>query len=282
MSKRTKATAYSNEDEDLETITNALHTKTPAGQQLSKAFFDRFGKEIQDARRVGGAGNKKCHYDFEIQVDGVWYTVEHKGSWKYEPIDRSQPPWVQGVQFYNGIADRYSLGRRYAQEWYTKYIASGHLSRKYQIKASIPSYEVWLKRDAMMCGDPKTPFGIELRSRFRGDGKTGGCYDERDEMRKTFAISDEEIEVIKKEVLTLAQGVLAQKKFWLQIQGNLKEKFYCDWHPELKLTTITKVEKDERCSDLQLRFHCDMGFQIKAMLRWGKGQGLSNIRIDLR
>jgi hypothetical protein len=29
-------------------------------------------------------------------------------------------------------------------------------------------------------------------------------------------------------------------------------------------------------------FSTDMGFPIRAMLRWGKGQGLSNIRIDLR
>ncbi len=282
MSNRTKNLAYSSEEKDLEFITNAIHNKTSAGVYLMKVYKERFGKDIQDARRIEGAGSKKAHYDFEIQVDNVWYTVEHKGSWKYEPIDKTQPPWIQGVQFYNGIADRYTLGRRYAKEWYDKYIASGHLSKKYDIKAPIPAYEVWLKKDAMMCGDPKTPFGIELRSRFRGDGKSGGCFDERNEMRKNFTVSDEDLEVIKEEVLALAQKVLSQKKFWLQIQGNLEDKFYCDWHPELVLTTISKVEKEEKCSDLLLKFTCDMGFQIKAMLRWGKGQGLSNIRIDLR
>lgn len=282
-SSRTKANARTNESTDLKFITDALHNNTDAGRQLKTAFFEKFGKEIQDARQIEKAGNNNSHYDLQILVENIWCNVEHKGSADYKPIDTKLPPWSQGVQFYNGICDKYTLGRRYAREWYDKYIISGHLSQKYNLKANIPTFEEWFNGDAKVCGDPKTPFGIELRSQFRGDEtKSGGCFDERDELRRTFIISDDDIKIINDEVLRLAQSVLSEKKYWLQIQGNLQEKFYCAWHPELKLTTITKVEKDMTCSDLQFKFCSDMGFEIKARLRWGKGQGLSNIRIDLR
>jgi hypothetical protein len=280
--KRTKAKARVNESNDIKFINDAIHNNTVAGQKLKEAFKVKFGKEIQDSRQIEKAGQNSKHYDFEILVDGSWYTVEHKGSKDSKPIDPSKPPWEQGVQFYNGIVDRYTLGKRYAKEWYDRFLASGHLTKKYNIAAPIPSFEEWMSKDAMACGDPKTAFGLELRSRFRGDGKTGGCFEERDLMKSEFRIDESDLEVIKGEVLHLAQSVLSQKSYWLQIQGDLEKGFYCAWHPELKLTHISKVEKISDKSDLLLKFECDMGFHIHAMLRWGKGQGLSNLRIDLR
>jgi hypothetical protein len=280
--KRTKANARINESDDIKFINDAIHKNTPAGQKLKEAFKRKFGKELQDSRQINQAGQNSKHYDFEILVDGSWHTVEHKGSKDYKPIDSSKPPWEQGVQFYNGIFDRYTLGKRYAREWYDRFIASGYLTQKYVITSPIPSFEEWVNKDAKACGDPKTAFGLELRSRFRGDGKSGGCFEERDIMMKEFAILDGDLEIVKDEVLHLAQSVLSQKKYWLQIQGDLENGFYCAWHPELKLTHINKVEKIKEKSDLLLKFECDMGFNIHAMLRWGKGQGLSNLRIDLR
>ena len=280
--KRTRNVARINETKDLNSILNAIRTNTEAGKKLKDSFQARFGKEIQDCRRIAQAGKNSCHYDFEILVGDTWYTVEHKGSKDYKPIDPKRPPWENGVQFYNGIFDRYTLGKRYAKEWYDRYIASGYLTKKYNITAAIPSFEEWMTKDAKACGNPKTQFGLELRSRFRGDGKKGGCFDERDEMKQNFQINDEELEVIKGEVLALAQNVLSQKNYWLQIQGEIEKDFYCAWHPECKLTNISKVEIDNSKSDLVMKFSSDIGFTINAMIRWGKGQGLSNLRCDLR
>ncbi len=281
--KRAKAKAKANESKDLKLIIESIQTNTSAGQKLKKIFFDRFGKNIQEVRQSKGSGNNNCHIDFEILVDGVWYGVEHKGSTKCAPIDPKLPPWSQGVQFYNGIAKSYTLGNKYAQAWYTRYIASGHIGSKYNVKSQIPTFEEWYEKDVCVIGDPKTAFGSELRSKFRNEETDeGGCYDERAEMTRIFEVSEEDCETIKKEALAIAQLVLSQKNYWLQIQGDLNGEFHCAWFPELKLSQITKVTKDTKCSDVQFHFETDMGFNFRARLRWGKGQGFSNLRIDLR
>jgi hypothetical protein len=282
---RTKAEAKKNEEADVKTIVEAINNPhSIQGEALRAAFKTECGLDITAARQPQGAGSRKKHYDFEVQVDGVWYKVEHKGSLAYKSIDSTLPPWSGGVQFYNGTGKSYTLGHLYARQWYDRYIASGILARKYGIASTAPDYETWFAKDAMRQGDPTTPFGLELRSKFRGEDapdKKDGCFAERDEMVKDFVVSEADIETLKAEVLTTAQAVLKEKDYWLQINGDINGKFYCKWSKTLTITTITDVKRMPS-SDVQLEFSTDMGFPIIARLRWGKGQGLSNIRIDLK
>lgn len=218
--------------------------------------------------------------DFKINIsEEGWRNVEHKGGNVFKDIDPTQPPWFQGVQFYNGPGNQYSLGLRYANDWYERFIASGYISKKYNIKQSMPEREDWLKKDAFKQGDPGTPFGKELRCVFR-PGKSG-CFDERDIMKKEFRINETDLDTVKAEVLGLAQKVLSEKHYWLQIQGDLNGDFNFAWHKKIQVTKITDVSIDSEKSDVVILFKTDT-LPITAMLRWGKGQGLSNIRIDLR
>lgn len=285
MAPRTKSDAKKNEEADLNAIVAALNSpQTAQGAQLRAAFKSKFGLDVDAARQPQGAGGRSKHYDFEIQVAGEWHKVEHKGSTTYKGFDDALPPWTGGVQFYNGTGKTYTLGRLYARQWYDRYIASGIIAAKYGVTSPAPDYETWFAKDAMRQGDATTPFGKELRSKFRGEGAPhlgGGCFDERDEMAATLALSDADMETVKAEVLAIAQSVLSEKDYWLQINGDINGKFCCKWSPPLKITTITGVKRLQ-CSDVLLEFSTDMGFPIRAMLRWGKGQGLSNIRIDLK
>jgi hypothetical protein len=285
MAARTKSAAKKNEEADVKAIVTALNSpQTAQGAQLRAAFKSKFGLDVDAARQPQGAGGRSKHYDFEIQVAGEWRKVEHKGSATYKGFDADLPPWTGGVQFYNGTGKTYALGRLYARQWYDRYIASGILKTKYGLTSPVSDYETWFAKDAMRQGDPTTPFGKELRSKFRGEGAPhlgGGCFAERDEMARDLALSDTDMETVKAEVLTIAQSVLSEKDYWLQINGDINGKFCCKWSPPLKITAITGVKRVP-CSDVLLEFSTDMGFPIRAMLRWGKGQGLSNIRIDLR
>lgn len=287
MPTRTRDAAKANEDADVKAIVAAIQAKSPAGEKLTDIFARRFGRRILAARQLKKVGGRSTHFDLEIEVEGEgWRKVEHKGSATYKPIDPASPPWTQGVQFYNGTGSKYTLAIRYATEWHAKYIASGHLSKKLDLKSEIPSLEEWLKKDAFVQGNPKTSWGKELRSKFRPeDGsrmKRAGCFDERDEMKKEFKVAEKDLATITDEVLALARDVLAEKHYWLQIQGDVEGDFFCEWHPQIQVSKITGCEIIDECSDVLIRFQTDMGFPVNAMLRWGKGQGLSNIRIDLR
>jgi hypothetical protein len=277
---RTRDTAKQNEDADVKLIVAAIHNRTPQGIRLIEGFRKTHGKDLLDADQPAKAGGRTTHYDFMINVAGEgWRQVEHKGGRVFKPIDPNQPPWAQGVQFYNGTGNKYALSRRYAEEWYTRYVASGHLSQKYNLTAAIPDLQTWLAKDAFKQGNPSTPFGLELRNRFR-PGK-GGCFDERDEMKLSFSIAAADLETIQAEVLSLAQQVLAEKHYWLQIQGDLGGEFNFAWAPAVQVSKITGLKVDTTKSDVVILFETDT-LPIRAMLRWGKGQGLSNIRIDLR
>ena len=73
----------------------------------------------------------------------------------------------------------------------------------------------------------------------------------------------------------------AEKHYWLQIQGDLSGEFNFAWAPAVQVSKITGLKVDTTKSDVVILFETD-ALPITAMLRWGKGQGLSNIRIDLR
>ena len=282
--ERTKAKAKKNEESDIKEIVTAINDPlSAAGIQLRSAFKEVFGVEVEGARQKN-SGGRGTHFDFEVLVSGSWKKVEHKGSKAYKAINVDEPPWTGGVEFFNGTGKLFTLGCLYARQWYDKYIASGALANKYGLTSEIPDYDTWFAKDAMRQGDPTTPFGLELRSKFRGEGAIhlgGGCFDERNEMTCNFIIDDANFEIIKNEVLEKAKEVLVQKDYWLQIHGDINSKFFCKWSPPLTLTSITQVKRIP-CSDLLLEFTTDMGFPIRSILRWGKGQGLSNIRIDLR
>jgi hypothetical protein len=279
---RNKSNAKKNEDADVKEIVDAINNpESVRGAKLLSAFKEETGLNIESARQGKGDGGRSKHYDFEIQVSGIWYKVEHKGSLTYKDFKYTSPPWIGGVQFYNGTAKNFTLGRIYARQWYDRYIASGNISEKYGITSSIPDYETWFAKDAMRQGDPTTPFGLELRSKFRGEDKKGGCFDERNEMTSKMVFSDTDMETFKTEVLSIAQSALKEKDYWLQINGDINNEFYCKWSPQLIITTITDA-RPITCSDVHFEFDTDMGFPINTKLRWGKGQGLSNLRIDLK
>ncbi len=102
-------------------------------------------------------------------------------------------------------------------------------------------------------------------------------------MRQSFTLTPDELETTKKEVLDLTQKVLAEKDYWLQIHGSLQEnQFHCAWSAALTVCEITSVEILSTYSDVMLQFTTDTALPLKAILRWGKGQGLSNLRMDLK
>ena len=286
---RTKANAGENEREDVSLIITCINEKNWCGKQICDSFESEFpGAKIISARDHNN-GNRKCHYDFEVEVEftdpetsektRTWKNIEHKGSKKYTEIKPEDKPWSAGVQFHNGGCEKYKLAKKYAQLWYDTYIKSGLFKEKYSITAPIPTYEEFFKKDCKVQGDPKTPFGIELKSKVRTAGSNLIAY--RDEIVKKLEITKKDLEDLEKDVLPIANHVLEKKDYWLTIHGSLSGDFHVKWYPKFLITKVLKVVP-EKATDILYRFVCEDGLEFKAMLRWGKGAGFSNIRVDLR
>lgn len=292
LAGRNKRNAKENEEKDILDIVNAINTRNTAGIKLIKNLFDKTGMVIESARSVGHDGKKiggrNTHYDFEVEIikEGIhaWYRVEHKGSQLLAPIDTELPPWSSGVQFYNGSASKFVIGFKYATAWYVSFIESGIISQKYGIVSEIPSCDEWVKRDAMQQGDPNTPFGIELKQKFRELNPGKSLTEERNTfVDSLFTVTDDDLEILKKEAFLEATRVLKEKDLWLQIHGNINEDFHCEWNLPLEICEIKSarvVKKGSR--DVNFEFECNDNFKFGGILRWGKGMGFSNLRIDLK
>lgn len=286
---RTKALAKSNEEQDIARLIDILNG--PSGE-LHRLYNKAFpGQEIVGARASDPADKKKAggrsaHYDFQILVrtleEEKWIRVEHKGSQGCKPINEEQPPWTGGVQFFNGGMEKYRLCHRYAEEWYARYIGSGFLSQEYEIKEAIPSCEEWIKRDARVQGDPKTAWGVALKRAVRRRGQES-LRDLRDAFVPNFVagLSTEDHDAFLEDVTPILRASLGQKEVWLQIAGNIEQTYHARWSPALVLGDVIDVQiLGEK--DVTGCISSDCAHPIRFILRWGKGAGFSNLRLDLK
>ncbi len=279
---RTRATAGEQEKRDIAAVIAAISGRTEKGLRLIDAFrVATGGLEILGARARTG-GNRNTHYDFEIFVDGVWRKVEHKGSAACVPVNPADSPWAAGVQFHNGGCEKYAIARAYTRVWYDLFVGSGRLKAEWGLGSAIPSYEEWYAKDAKAQGDPRTAFGLELKAAVRAArGDRGSLLELREEANAAFAPTEEELRAFGEEALVELRGALAQKEFWLTIHGDPASSFYCHWWPQFTLGLLESVTL-RREKDLFFDIVCAGGLRFSGLLRWGKGAGFSNVRMDAR
>jgi hypothetical protein len=257
-----------------------IKNNTPSGIKIKNAFTDNLSQlTIFDSTIISGA-NRTTHHDLQIVFNDILKTVEFKGSKHFKPIGTTKAPWVNGVQFYNGTGNKFKMGQLYAQCFYEKFIDK--IINDLNIKTPKPSYEEWAK-DAFRQGKPKTPFVIELREK-------GYCSDYlsniRKEFNKSFNPSIFQLTDLMIEVQTIANEVLNCKDFWLQIHGDIDDpqKFYVKWTNKITMPEIISVEqiKTKDNCDINFKFICNDNSEFYAKMRWGYGQCITNIRIDIK
>ena len=253
-------------------------TDGPIKQKIHAPFHALTGETVASVAKAAGRGH---HYDLVITTEsGKTYKVEHKGSCRHTPIAVDQAPWKTGVQFFNGPANKFTIGTIFARKWHAGLIESGALSREYGVETPVPAYAEWSK-DAFCQGKPKTAFVNELREKTDKGTKIA-----KSEMRGTFlrefAISAEERQQMVAEVERQANSVLAEKELWLQIHGDIDGEFNIHWSPRVEPIRLTDVIVKTGGVNMEFDFVCDGAPVIHSILRWGYGQGITNLRMDLK
>ena len=285
--RRIRGNAGANEILDIAAIVHSLSTPNAVGVRLANGFAERFGKTIQGVRaRLGG--NRSTHHDLEICVRDtqgveVWENVEVKGSQPFVPIRPDDSPWLAGVQFHNGGCEKYSIAKKYAKLYYDIHVGSGSLKRDFSVGAEIPSFEEWFQNDCRVQSDPKTAFGKELKRNVRAvRGPKTSLLETRAPVLDALEITEDDRRLLAQEVLPIANQALAEKQYWLTIHGNVHTgEFHFMWFPAFLLSEIQEVHVEKKL-DVLLTFVCANDFRFHGILRWGKGAGFSNLRLDLK
>lgn len=284
---RTKADAAKNEDKDIQDIVTHINSNTTIGTSFKTDFAKQFGQEILEAKLRGKS--RSNHFDFYIRVrsvgssdTGEWKQVEHKGSQQFRTPSEHELPWHTGVQFYNGGCEHYTFAKMYARLWYDMYVSSGFLSTQYALTSPIPSFDTWFEKDCKQQQDPKTEYGLEFKQEYRKKhGNKSSALSLREKVNLAFVPSQEDTALFQTNVQTLVDKTFADKHYWLTIHGKLDGKFNFKWYSQYASPQIIRIDIIKK-KDIDFVFHCSTDFNFSGKLRWGKGAGFSNLRIDLK
>ena len=269
------------EDKQIDYIIECINVKNNVGMRLIAGFYRNFARTIITARKAGG---RRHHHDIEVMLndDKHWYKIEHKGCSKLSTINDDDEPWMDSCQFYNGDPKPFTLCGEYTRQWWNKYIRNGYLSNKYNIIATIPKYNEWLK-DAYRQGPPKTPYVIELKQKVEQATGSKSLFVERKEFNKDFIVTDANIKTLIKQIQPIYEKIMKDKEYWLKINGDIRKNFNCKWYlnPDIipKIVSMTRIENK---LDPMFECTCDNGKKFIAHLRWGYNQGMTNLRLDLK
>jgi len=280
----TPHTRADNEALSLAKIHTHINNDTLCGAKIRSAFSAAFPETPQFARSVMSGGNRSVHHDLKIQWANESHyitsskTVEFKGSKHKKPIDTTKAPWVNGVQFYNGTGSKFNVGKEYARQFYDKML--DEIIEHFGIVTPKPTFEEWSK-DAFIQGKPKTQFVKELREKGYKSEYLSEC---RKKFTKLFELNAEQLELLKNEVYAISCQVLESKDYWLQIHGVMEDPsdFEVSWTGKITMAPIVSVEKDQSKSDVDFTFTCEDGSVFHPKLRWGYGQCITNIRLDIK
>lgn len=296
---RARANNGKNENLDLDTLAYHFNEATPLGRQLKTKLFNKTGVVFN--LFVCRSGNRSSHFDFIVlDENDVSYKVEYKGGNCLGKLRlrENECPWKFGVQYFNGPASSFEVGRYYCRLWHAHYIQSGYLNEEYGLTTKAPNLLDW-EKDCFRQGNPMLAWSIEFKSVFRASTGRKSPLELRSKINEMFMERWETDESFRQslmlEVEEKTNAVFSEKNLWLQLNTvnfsretspEAADFMWCAQFPKLRIVDSSKVESKTDI-EFSLVFEwvgdCNIDVSVvKARLRWGKGAGFSNLRVDLK
>lgn len=287
-----RKTAKKDEDIRVQWICDNINTDTQWGIIFKSDYKNKFGKTIQ---KVEKQGKNSDHYDILIyHTDETIYKCEEKGNKKKYDLYKSKKPWSKAVQRYNGSASWAEIVCKiYSRLWYEKIVSNTEINNMIGNTLDYPLFDDW------WCDckstDPKTEWGKEnkqkVKEKWKNDnkdislnGKNGVPIDGRELIINDFKclfISDIKLKLIKL-IEEKINEIMSEKDIWVTTCGEIPNIEYRFWN-KLEPEEITDIKiKYNKGSDIIFECIVKEGDNIECPLRWGKGCGFSNLRLDIR
>jgi hypothetical protein len=275
------------EQKNIDKLHYHINNNTDSGKKIRDHFI-LLDENIKLKKTIQCGANRKTHYDLKIETEPDESIlnicrVEFKGSEKFTPINDNKPPWFYGVQFYNGTGSTFNIGNIYAKKFYDNCLDK--IIHTLNIIISKPPYEQWVS-DGFRQGKPKTDFVKKLKElNDTNDNIRKFLSNLRIEFNKTFVLTENELNIFKIEAEKIIENVLNEKDYWLQIHGDIDNpnKFNVKWSKKILFVKIKKIEQIAGSGkDINIKMTCHDNNSFNAKMRWGYGQCITNIRIDIK
>jgi len=276
---------------------NQLHSGDPRGPAPGLAQkFSSVNININLVDKFTVAGGSNNHFDIIIWMkDGRLINIEHKAIKETE--NNPEHPWnLNSIpQLINGTYNNFEISRLYCLMWY--YTVLPHLRDYFPILPEIPPLNEWLTGDASF-GKPKTEFGLILKKIREADDENKRLinsiyYNSIKVLWKNILESHPHVlENFKQELLTKFQECLSQKDLWLNCcyettDSIESKKDFLTITPQISNISIdVDLNEDKnKAPKITLKYNLSSNpnkiFQGEALLRWGNGNGISNIRWNI-
>ena len=248
-------------------------------------------KEIDCFKVAGGRGK---HYDMTIHFkDGTQKTIEHKGITGLNRDGDEERPWNLTPQLVNAGYNFSDLSLMYCKLWWRclsiiKQLFPG------PILPEVPTYEEWIK-DAKQ-GSAKTEWGNALKQIRSFNNTNKYLIDEVvDQSLINFwtIIQRDRQDLLKSAEKTIENMIckcLDDKDFWLNAfyenDSDIEPK-KLQWcvTPKLSNLKCDVCIQENKKPILKLTYNLSSNptkkFNGKALLRWGNGKGIANVRWNL-
>ena len=300
-SKKTRGTAKKDEEMRLKLIYDNCNNNTPIGIKIKENYKKKFNKEIKE---INITAKRTDHYDLQIiHIDGTIKKCEEKGTKTYHPNinQKNKKPWEYSVQIFNGYGDHFGVCHIFAKLWYKLYIEPDNINEKYNIETPIPSCEEWINTDAFSF-DVKSKYAIELKKNFREihgltslngrsiKGFKPNNFDYRINFKNNFKklFTDEIKKIMIEEVQEKFNKAFKEKECYLQTTGDIEtDNFSFKWYEPIEPPKIKDIIMRNTGTDIDFDIIKENNKNIEyyeywLKLRFGRGSGYSNIRLDFK
>ena len=122
-------------------------------------------------------------------------------------------------------------------------------------------------------------------SKHINEWKKGSPKDFREIVNQKFVddFDEERKQTLIREVQEKLNKIMKEKDCWLKTSGIINEKITFCWMDKIDSPKIIDVEINwEKGADIYFNFKAEEMNDFKCILRFGKGTGFSNIRLDIR
>ena len=279
-----------------------INNDTVIGKRLKRRYEEVYGRQIKRVEQKGGNSDHMDIVVFEYVGEKIvteterTRKIEEKHSQK--PIGKDKPPWERGVQRWNGRITQVTMGENYCRKWHEHVVRDQQIRDKYCGNCDIPTFEDWYKKDAQICGNPKTTYGQALKKGYREqhpgssmNGKINSPFDYRNKVNPSFVHdfnTDPSMkQTLIKETQKILDEIMEEKEGWLETTGDIDaETFDFKWSQQIASPKILEVKASwNPGADVYSNFTaeqdgCEVSF--KGIIRFGKGCGFSNLRYDIR
>ena len=275
------------EDQRLRWLVNKLNEKDTS--LLKGLNIDM--KEVDCFKVAGGRGK---HYDMTLHFkDGTQKTIEHKGITGLNKDGDDERPWNLTPQLVNAPYNFCELSVMYCKLWWRCLFIIKQLFPG-PILPEVPAYEEWIK-DAKQ-GSAKTEWGKALKEIRKSDNTNKYLIDEivNQSLINFWTIIQRDrqdlLKSAEKTIQDMMYKCLGEKDLWLNAfyenDTDIEpKKIHWCVTPEISNLKCEVCIQENRNPVLKLTYNLSSNptkkFNGKALLRWGNGKGIANIRWNL-